>query len=544
MAIYEKRWFMWDYARLRRFDREEFLLVADKLKALGYNGIGLYLEGAFDFNCFDGILRDGVMTREDAKWAKAECEKRGLFLFPMTNVVGHMEHFLRQERFKKMKLSQASPKYDIAFQTPEAEELAMKIIYDYLDAFEIKYIHIGGDEVKVTDENKPIYAKFLARLCDKLLSEGIKPAIWNDMLWAHKELCEPFSREVELFDWHYCGHRKESTEYFVEQGFKKVYVCPSENSWIGFIGQSYSAFRFDADREPVTHYEIEAFLSDGAELENYKERSALITNWEGTQGRDLWGQWSALARAGLYMTGDLKNREENDELIERAIFGLFPPYTQMLRTIKTETHIPLLELVKKNLPKASVNYTSSIRAALFIPSYFKDVMISASNKSFFDYELIGKVIDKCSDLLQSWTPEGAFEERCYNSIASVISLMRAAFALHKAAADCGKYYSVAAEKQFSASEEAKRLIIEFAKGFRAAKEKAVAYRADLARLIDCTGHTPTDLARIDIIMGFMDGIADYLESLVISDRFCLIPLPSFDGVVKWIAERELIESVQ
>ena len=44
---FERVWYMCDYARQRVFVREEFLLWLDKLQSLGYNGIGLYLEGAF-----------------------------------------------------------------------------------------------------------------------------------------------------------------------------------------------------------------------------------------------------------------------------------------------------------------------------------------------------------------------------------------------------------------------------------------------------------------------------------------------------------------
>ena len=68
-VCFERRWFMCDYARQRSFVREEFSLWLDALARLGYNGIGIYLEGAFDFASIPGVIRDGVMTREDAAWA-------------------------------------------------------------------------------------------------------------------------------------------------------------------------------------------------------------------------------------------------------------------------------------------------------------------------------------------------------------------------------------------------------------------------------------------------------------------------------------------
>ena len=86
---------MCDYARQRVFVRDEFLLWLDALERLGYNGLGIYLEGAFAFKNIPGVIREGVITYDDAKWILAEGKKRGIFIFPMTNVVGHMEHFFR-----------------------------------------------------------------------------------------------------------------------------------------------------------------------------------------------------------------------------------------------------------------------------------------------------------------------------------------------------------------------------------------------------------------------------------------------------------------
>jgi hypothetical protein len=55
-APFERKWFMCDYARQRVFIRDEFILWLDALKRLGYNGLGIYLEGAFDFKNTEDYL--------------------------------------------------------------------------------------------------------------------------------------------------------------------------------------------------------------------------------------------------------------------------------------------------------------------------------------------------------------------------------------------------------------------------------------------------------------------------------------------------------
>jgi len=79
------------------------------------------------------------------------------------------------------------------------------------------------------------YAKFLAKICENLLGEGITPAIWDDMIWWDQYLCEYIDRRVAIFDWNYYGHRPESPKFFRDLGFETVVACPSDNSWEGFI---------------------------------------------------------------------------------------------------------------------------------------------------------------------------------------------------------------------------------------------------------------------------------------------------------------------
>ncbi len=90
--MFAQRWFMFDNARERTFSKNEFNLLLELLAKLGYNGLGLYIEGAFAFETLPGVIREGVMTPADAAWLKTEAHRRGITVFPMTNVVGHRSH--------------------------------------------------------------------------------------------------------------------------------------------------------------------------------------------------------------------------------------------------------------------------------------------------------------------------------------------------------------------------------------------------------------------------------------------------------------------
>ncbi len=530
MAVFKRRWFMWDFARQRRFDREEFLLVISKLADLGYNGLGLYLEGAFELKCLDGgKLRHGVMTHEDAAWAKEKCNELGIFLFPMTNVVGHMEHFLRQQRFVHLS-SEAAPGGDINFGTPEAKEFALKIVYEYLEAFDTDYVHIGGDEATLNDKNRPVYAEFLSGLCNELIADGKKVGIWADLLWKYKELVAPFSRDIEIFDWWYFAHHAESIEFFKNEGFKNIIVCPSENSWAAFAGHQYVRhWRNDEDQTPVTPDEVEAFLADGAKTLEPDNLQGMLTHWEATQGRDIWGQWSAIARAGLFMSGKL-DLDKADEQIEKAIFGRVTPSTEIMHIIQDEIHT-LFEFP---------GFVARVRQSLFIKDmFFKGSMEDndGRDKSALAEEPIGKI----EKLLEGWTPEGEYEKRVYLYLVSIAALLRAAFALRGAFFAEKELYTKAAMMQFSSPDEAKALVLKFAEGFDKAAELNRVYKAKLKDFIDITAHTPTDYIKLDNSYMYTSDISEFLKELASSPDFYEIPLPSVACILGWVMNRSVIE---
>ena len=533
MSVFKRRWFMWDLARQRRFDRDEFLLVTGKLADLGYNGLGLYLEGAFELKCLGGgILRPGVMTHEDAVWAKKICEEKGIFLFPMTNVVGHMEHFLRQERFKHLCAELMQGCLDIKFDTPEAEDFALNIVHEYLEAFATDYIHIGGDEAHLNDKNRPIYAKFLSGLCDKLLAEGVKPAIWDDLLWMHKELVAPFSRDIEIFDWHYFSHRPQSIEFFRNEGFKKLVACPCENSWIGFIGHQMIASWGDPNKQaPVLPDEVEALFEDAVEKGDPDDLNGLLTHWEASMGRDIWGQWSAIARAGLFMQGKYEAKTRDDDALEMAVFRRITPYTKIMHIIQDEIHSVFPHPYN----------VSPVRGALFLKRMYAESAALAFKTEKEYLPLVEDAIRRVDALLDTWTPENEFEKCCKADILSVSALMKAAFALNNAFASCGRLYTEAAKLQFADPVRAKALVLEYAKGYGEAAKLNREYKAVLKDLIDITAHTETDLFKLDATYDYTVKMEETLKNLASAEVFAEIPLPTINYVLDFVLDDLVIE---
>ncbi len=416
----ERRWFMTTLARGQNFDREEFLFLVDKIVALGYNGLGLYIEGSFEFESIPGVIREGVMTKDDALFLTEECKRRGIFLFPLTNVVGHMEQFFHQERFSDLVMHDT--KFgQINFYDERAEAFAMQIVHEFTAAFPTGFIHIGGDETTLTDENKMDYARFLAKIAKNLLDEGIQPAIWDDMLWMDHSLVAPFDRRIMIFDWSYYGHRPESIDFFKSEGFEKIIVCPCENSWEGFINHQRVSTWLKARHDlPVKPYEVEAFLSDAMER---NVRNGLLTNWSSGLGKNFYANFVPIARAALYMNGKIKNAEPADELIEQTLFGRITPYSEITHILQEEVQG---EIQKRDL---HVVWYSTMRGMLFNPAALSVMLTRLQTLPSEFLADIPASLDKIDGLLASWHAEGKFEERCRAAMENVLSLIRAALSV-------------------------------------------------------------------------------------------------------------------
>ena len=89
-----RRMYMFDFARLRSYHKEEFEVLIALLQKLGYNEIGLYIEGAFLPDGASGAIREGVITQEIADEILSITAEHSITVLPMTNVLYHMEHFL------------------------------------------------------------------------------------------------------------------------------------------------------------------------------------------------------------------------------------------------------------------------------------------------------------------------------------------------------------------------------------------------------------------------------------------------------------------
>lgn len=521
--MFNKRWFLFDFARGRRLLADETSDLLAVLSGAGYNGVCIHLEGFFETETYPGIVRDGYLTIEQAKWFKEECDKHGLQVTPIINLVGHAESFVYfQERFCSLMRDREHHQLDL--HNSELDNFARTIIDETVAIFEPEYLHIGGDETALDEDEKKLYGEFLSRMCDYVTSKGIQPCIWGDMLYEHQNITEDFTKDVALFDWWYCSHRIESLEYFKEKGFKEIFACPSDQGWDGFIGvQRKSPWpnAMPKDDRDVLPFEVEAFLQDAKDV---GIDNGLFTNWEDRNGHNLWSQMAQIVRGGLFM----EDKKFDEEDIENALFGRKTPFTKVSYLLSE-----MQALLYKALPKKESETTLSCRISDAV--YFKGHFTALMNCSPAIIDKIEKDFEDgfaiCKAELDKWQPIGSIEDRCYASLVATANYARTLFYLIKLGSHGYEAYHKAALLQFSDPQESLNQLNITIGICRELAAEVNNYRLCQTEALNRCGQQRTDIAKLKNLYKEVNSFRKSLEKLKKQlkpkDKTTLKVLPSF-----------------
>ena len=491
--MFDNRYFLFDFARGRRLDRKEAKDLLDTLVRCGYNGVCLHLEGFFETVAYPGAVREGYFQLDDAKWFSEECKARKLDIIPIVNFVGHAESFVyHQERFAHMRRKN-SKHYQFNLNSPELEKIAHTFIDELISIYNPEYMHIGGDECELNEEEKKNYTKFLSNLCDYVRAKNVIPCIWGDMLFDHKEMAENFTKDVVVFDWWYTAHRPESLEFFKNSGFNNIFACPSNQGWDGFIGFQrrcpWPSCAPNDDRE-VAFNEVEAFLDDAKQL---GIKNALLTDWENNCGHNLWSQMSLIARGGLFM----EDKPISCEDIENALFGRVTPYTEMSYLLQ-ELQTKIAEAIRVNNCHDGISCRMS--DAVYNNEKFV-LLIEFASDIISEVEPLAKdVFAKCDKLFKEFKPQSDIEKRCYNSLYATLCYAKAVYEIINLGSHGYEHYHNAAISQFENPAKSKIECGKVAEYYDNIIKTFSDYRKHQKTALDDCGQTKKDLILLDEVI--------------------------------------------
>lgn len=324
-APFKLRMWSYDIAREQTPTVEILSEMARRTLDSGYNAIGLYLEHRFRYECAPWAAGQILLDRTDIRRLRRMFPE--LQIVPMINLLGHMEGFLYTE-FGSCFAEERFKGYQACPSNPAFVKLCEQMVDEVLNAFDSEIIHLGGDETKQlgrcpqcssrvrtyesdstsefqNDGYAGLYSHHFEPLCQRVLDQGRRPAIWGDMLLAHERARVP--PQTLVFDWQYHSGISETAPKLMRRGHEVV-GCPTLKTfnapWIDLEGSEEN---------------IKLVACDASEIGAY---GLCLTTWEGSMFGHYETWLPAIMNVGQFFSGGELN------LIDS--YGPYAPHAKLL----------------------------------------------------------------------------------------------------------------------------------------------------------------------------------------------------------------------
>lgn len=282
---FPSRGFYQDITRGRVNKLEKLKGIVDKLAYYKSNSLQLYVEDAFMFKEFEGIIpEDAAMTSEEMIELDNYCYDNFVELIPSLSTFGHLFTLLQSEKYNyinEIENHQMTMHYWMEKQwhhtvdvyNPDTIKVIGSMIEQYIPLFRSDKFNICCDETNdlcscrnAGKDKGEAYFHHLKQLIAILKKHGKTVMMWGDVIMGHEDLIKQYlPDDVIVLNWNY--HKtvpKWLGAFFSERGFKNI-ACPGTSSWSNFVE--------DVDISEGNISEFAAYAKE------YKSLGMLNTNW-------------------------------------------------------------------------------------------------------------------------------------------------------------------------------------------------------------------------------------------------------------------------
>ena len=130
--------------------------LIDRLASWKLNQVQLYMEHTFAYRAHREVWADASpLTADEVRHLDAFCRERHIALVPNQNCLGHMERWLKHERYRPLAMSpdgfvnqrgMLRPPTTIEPSNPASLALVRELLAELLPNFESRRMHVGLDE--------------------------------------------------------------------------------------------------------------------------------------------------------------------------------------------------------------------------------------------------------------------------------------------------------------------------------------------------------------------------------------------------------------
>jgi hexosaminidase len=252
------RGIMMDISRDRVPKMDMLYLWIDRLAALKINQFQLYMEHTFEYPSHPDVWREASpMTADEIHALEAYCKARFIDLVPCQNGFGHMERWLKHERYADLAITpnlRTNNMGDTRLPStlnpldPRSIELVASIYDDLLPHFSSKLFNGSADEPfelgqgrteqAVQERGKGrVYLEYLLELYKLVTARGRQMQFWGDIIIHYPELVPELPKDLIALDWGYEEmHDFDAHAKVYADAGVPFYLCPGTSTWNALVG--------------------------------------------------------------------------------------------------------------------------------------------------------------------------------------------------------------------------------------------------------------------------------------------------------------------
>lgn len=240
---------MLDVSRCRVPTLATLKALFDRLAAWKINHVELYLEHTFAYTHHSEVWRDAsAYTAEEIRELDDYADAIGIELTGQQNCLGHMERWLKHDRYKSLAISpngftapwgQEMPPMTADPTNPGTLALARELFGELLPNLRSRRAHVGLDEPwELSDDRANAWVTYLQALRDAPELADHDVLAWDDVLVHNPELLERIPPGVTICDWGY-----EAAQPFDERAAELAamrlpfWLCPGTSAWNTVAGR-------------------------------------------------------------------------------------------------------------------------------------------------------------------------------------------------------------------------------------------------------------------------------------------------------------------
>jgi hexosaminidase len=227
--------------------------LIDRLASWKINQVQLYMEHTFAYREHGEVWAEASpFTAEDIGELDRFCAERHVELVPNQNCLGHMERWLRHDRYRPLAIRPEGrtsksgrwwPPTTMDPANPDSLALVRGLLAELLPCFSSRRVHLGLDEPwELTGDRIADYLDYIRRLRASPELDGREVLIWGDILANHPGTTAELPEGVTVCEWGYedWWPFPARAEALAATG-RPFWLCPGTSSWLSILGRSTNA---------------------------------------------------------------------------------------------------------------------------------------------------------------------------------------------------------------------------------------------------------------------------------------------------------------